>query len=816
LFAPLDLGIDIGILPNRVIMGSMHTGLEGNSMPRWMLPLLGETQKHHHETEQGMTEQGIMSAMATYFAERAAGGVGLCVTGGIAPNRAGWTGPFSSKLTSEEEMRQHVVVTRAVHEQRVPTYTNNNNTNTDGDSGSTSSSGTTVPARICLQILHTGRYAYHPFAVSASSTQSPISPFSAQALSVRGIETTIRDFVHTAVLAKQAQYDGVEIMASEGYLLSQFMSPCTNHRTDKYGNNNNNNNNNNSVEDRARMALEIIRQTRAACGPDFIIIFRLSLLDLVPNGLSFDESVALCALIQDAGATILNTGIGWHEARVPTIATSVPRGAFAFTTIQLKQRLLQQGVDIPVCATNRINHPVTAEQVLTGRILHHHQASGADSSNSNVGADLVSMARPFLADARLLQKSRDGQEDEINTCIACNQACLDHVFVGKVASCLVNPRACHETELKDATLVENQLPMEHRLNIGVVGAGPAGCAFSITAAQLGHSVTLFDQDVAAIGGQFHMAKRIPGKEEFHETLRYFNTMLQKYQVNVQLNTRVDYNDMIDNKYAHIDKWINATGVNPRNPNIPGQEQATNVVSYIDVLKHKVPIGKRVAVIGAGGIGFDVSEYLLHWKGPHDKSANEVSHDDFYKEWGIDATLQARGGLTEPTIEHPPEQRQLYLIQRKKGKLGAGLGKTTGWIHRATLNNSGRVEMINGAKYEKIDEHGHLHISQTSKDGKTKTTTRVLEVDHIVICAGQVEKPDLQNNADTAPVALHDRLYTIGGAYEAGELDAKRAIDMGTRVAMKIHEPNCRPGNHVSSQPLPGVEEKLFSLLRRFM
>lgn len=770
LFAPLDLGPHIGKLPNRAIMGSMHTGLEGNSMPRMLIPLLGQTKEH---------DDNSLSEMAVYFAERAAGGVGLAVTGGIAPNRQGWTGPFSSKLTTQDEMELHKVVTNAVHAQKVPIIMN--------DDESTSSGS--VPARICLQILHTGRYAYHPFGVSASSTKSPISPFPAKQLSKSGIASTTADFCHTAVLAKQAGYDGVEIMASEGYLLSQFLSPCTNQRTDEYGGD--------SIANRARFPLDIIRQTRQAVGDDFIIIFRLSLLDLVPDGIAFDESVALASAIQDAGATILNTGIGWHEARVPTIATSVPRAAFAFPTLQLKQELLAQGVDIPLVATNRINHPQTAENVLTGSLL--------TDSSSNVGADLVSMARPFLADSHLLQKSRDGQEDEINTCIACNQACLDHVFVGKVASCLVNPRAGHEVELP----VPKPLPDEsERLKIGVVGAGPAGCAFAITAAQLGHDVTLYDADTQ-IGGQFHMAKRIPGKEEFHETLRYFRTMLDKHDVKLELQTRIDYNDMIA-KGTDIDKWVNATGVDPRNPKIPGQDDAPNVLTYIDVLKHQKPVGKRVAVIGAGGIGFDASEYLLHWSG-QDLTANDVNRDDFYEEWGIDASLEARGGLVEA---HPHQaERQIYLLQRKTGKLGAGLGKTTGWIHRATLNNSGCVEMIPGVRYDKIDENGHLHITQTSKDGKKKTT-RVLEVDNIVICAGQVEKPDLQQS--TAPSAeLKERLYTIGGAYMAGELDAKRAIDMGTRLAMRIHDPTCKPGQHVHT-PLPGVEEALFQALKRFM
>jgi len=738
LFSPLDLGPDIGKLPNRVLMGSMHSGLEGHSMPRFLVPLLGVQDPH----------EGKLDHMAAYFQERARGGVGLMVTGGIAPNRQGWAGPFSSQLTTQDEMMLHKVVTQAVHSVEVPVGYNDDET---------------VPARICLQILHTGRYAYHPFAVSASSTKSPISPFPAKALDAKGIQKTERDFVNTAVLAKEAGYDGVEIMGSEGYLLSQFLSPRTNQRTDEYGG---------TLLNRARLPLEIIRRTRTACGPDFIIIFRLSLLDLVEQGLLFGESVELAGHIQEAGATILNTGIGWHEARVPTISTTVPRASFTFPTKALRE----SGVlKIPLVATNRINHPQTAETVLT------------DTS------DMISMARPFLADPDLIKKSREGREDEINTCIACNQACLDHVFVGKVASCLVNPRACHETELQI-----QPLPQEQRLEIGVVGAGPAGCAFAIAAAQMGHNVSLYDKD-SEIGGQFHMAKRIPGKEEFHETLRYFRTMLKKEGVQVKLNTEVSYDDM---EKSNKDKWVVATGVIPRDPKIPGQEHP-NVLSYIDVLKHKKPVGKRVAIIGAGGIGFDVGEYLLHYSGS-DKWADEVPADEFWKEWGIDPEMKSRGGLTPPEIHKPG--RQLYLMQRKKSKLGAGLGKTTGWIHRATLNQSGAVEMLKEVTYEKIDENGYLHIKEKGKD-------RVLEVDNIVLCAGQVERRDLDEKAKTSN--LSDKVYSIGGAYKAGELDAKRAIDMGTRLAIKIHEPDVVPGSHIFSAPV-GVEEKMFSLLRRFM
>jgi 2,4-dienoyl-CoA reductase (NADPH2) len=760
---PLNLGPHIGILPNRVLMGSMHTGLEHHSMPSFLVPLLGggSTSKHHEH-------EAPLSRMATYFQRRAQGGVGLMVTGGIAPNMAGWTGPFSSQLTTEREMKEHQIVTAAVHSVQVPIVPQP--PNDPGYIQHNPEQLTSVPARICLQILHTGRYAYHPFAVSASTTKSPISPFRAQGLSGAGIQRTIRDFVKTAVLAQQSGYDGVEIMGSEGYLLSQFLSPRTNHRTDDYGGA--------SLQNRARLPLEIIQQVRQATGPEFIIIFRLSLLDLVDDGLLFSESIELASMVEQAGATIINTGIGWHEARVPTIATSVPRAAFAFTTKALKEANV---VSIPLVATNRINHPATAESVLSD------------------AADMVSMARPFLADPDFVQKTREGREDEINTCIGCNQACLDHVFVGKVASCLVNPLACHE-----ADLVIQPLPAAERLRIGVVGAGPAGCAFAITAAQQGHAVTLFDKDVA-IGGQFHMAKRIPGKEEFHETLRYFTTMLRKYNVNVQLQTEVTYEQMEQAK--EFDKWIVATGVVPRDPQIPGQDHP-NVLSYIDVLKHRKPIGKRVAVIGAGGIGFDVSEYVLHYSG-QDLLAKDVVPDHFWKEWGIDPTMQHRGGLSPMKQTHDASERQIYLLQRKKGKLGAGLGKTTGWIHRATLNQSGQVEMLDNVKYERIDENGNLHILQNGKP-------RVLEVDNIIICAGQVEHRDLEREASKKDHSqMSSKVFTIGGAYAAGELDAKRAIDMGTRLALKIHEPNVVPGRHVFAAEV-GVEEKIFKLVQRFM
>jgi len=747
LFSPLDLGPDIGVLPNRALMGSMHSGLEGHTIPRMVVPWIMGDDPHHADD---------LERMAVYFKERAQGGVGLMVTGGISPNKVGIVGPFASRMTSHDEMLAHKMVTDAVHSVDVPI----------------GYSDETVPSRICMQILHTGRYAYHPFAVSASATQSPISPFKAKALSKSDVEQTIQDFVHCAVLAKEAGYDGVEIMGSEGYLLTQFLSPRTNHRTDEYGG---------SFENRARLALEIMRQTRQAVGRDFILIFRISLLDLVDDALAFDECVALAQQLQDAGATILNTGIGWHEARVPTIATSVPRGAFGFPTKSLKQTLGEQ-LQIPLVATNRINDPSIAETLLTDGTC-----------------DMVSMARPFLADAELIKKSREGRAEEINTCIGCNQACLDHVFKAKTASCLVNPRACHETEL-----TIRGLPQEDRKNISVVGAGPAGCGFAITAAQMGHNVTLYDQ-ADDIGGQFNMAKRIPGKEEFYETLRYFRVQLKKLGVNMKLGTKVTYDQMREEGDA-VDKWVVSTGVDPRDPKIPGMENNPKVLSYIDVLRHKKSVGNKVALVGAGGIGFDVAEYLLHFDG-EDKTSKDASVEDFWKEWGIDPSQQQRGGLTPPDQqEHHAPQRELYLLQRKKGKLGKGLGKTTGWIHRATLNK-GNVDMIDNVKYESVDENGHLHISQ---DGKK----RVLEVDNVVICAGQVEHKELELSAkEDADLAA--KVYPIGGAFFAGELDAKRAIDMGTRLAIRIHEPDVVTGKH-NFYATPGPEEKMNTLLQRFL
>ncbi|KAL7543577.1 hypothetical protein ACHAXR_013027 [Thalassiosira sp. AJA248-18] len=769
MFAPLDLGPHIGRLPNRVIMGSMHTGLEGHSIPKLMLPLLNAEDDHTDLTE-----------MACYFGERAKGGVGLMVTGGVSPNWKGWVGPLAGKLTTETERDRHKVVTDMVHSIRIPTYSPDS---TDG----------TEPGRICLQILHTGRYAYHPFAVSASSTKSPISPFPAKEMSTSDVKATVRDFANCAVLAKEAGYDGVEIMGSEGYLINQFLVSKTNHRNDEYGGGTTNN-----FENRMRLALEIVDETRKACGLDFIIIFRLSMLDLVKDGSSWEEIKALAQALEDKGVTIINTGIGWHEARIPTIATSVPRGAFSFVTKKLRDENI---VSVPLCATNRINAPSTAETILEN------------------DADLVSMARPFLADPDIVKKSREGLSEEINTCIACNQACLDHAFIGKTASCLVNPRACHETEI---SIEPDSVATDERLNIGVVGSGPAGMAFAHTAATIGHHVTLFDKS-DEIGGQFNMAKRIPGKEEFHETIRYFTVQLEKLKkmgkLDMQLGTEINYSEMElrssgGGGEGKIDKWIISTGVDPRMPNIPGGDHP-NVLSYIDVLRNKAKVGRKVAVIGAGGIGFDVSEYLLHHddSDDNDKKADDVNVDEFLVNWGVDKSTGERGGLLpEEGVKMTNPHREIILMQRKKGKLGAGLGKTTGWIHRSTLVRSKCVEMIPEVSYDKIDDNGHLHITIGKSE---KKTTRVLEVDNIVLCAGQISKRDLEEAAVKSGGNLAGKVFTIGGAYEASELDAKRAIDMGTRLALRIKDDDVVPGKHNFHADV-GAEEKLYDAMMKVM
>ncbi len=623
LLKPLDLGFTT--LKNRVLMGSMHTGLE--------------------EVKNGYVR------MASYFEARAKGGVGLIVTGGISPNFRGWVAPFSSKLTSNRIAKKHKLITDAVHK---------------------------YDSKICMQILHSGRYGYHPFNVSASNIKSPISKFKTKSLSERGIQSTINDFVRCSKLAKYAGYDGVEIMGSEGYLINQFIAKRTNKRNDKWGG---------EYINRIKFPLEIVKRIRLEVGKEFIIIFRLSMLDLVEGGSSWDEVVQLAKELEKAGVNLINTGIGWHESRIPTIATMVPRAAFSWVT----KRMMGE-VSVPLITTNRINTPEIAEKIL-----------------SNGHADMVSMARPFLADPEFINKAIANKSNEINTCIACNQACLDHAFKGKIASCLVNPLACHETEI-----IVNNTKTPKR--IVVVGAGPAGLSYATTAAKRGHNVTLIEKS-NSIGGQFNMAKKIPGKEEFYETLRYFDVMLQKHNVQIHLNTT--FEPAMAKKYDNV---ILATGIIPRKPKIIGIDHP-KVVSYIDVLNNKVKIGSKVALIGAGGIGFDVAEYLSH-KGESSSLKTKL----FMEEWGVDMNFTARGGIQKVKPKPLETKRQIYLLQRKSGKVGASLGKTTGWIHRFSLRNKD-VKMINSVKYNKIDDKG-LNYFKNNKEF-------ILDVDHIVICAGQL-------------------------------------------------------------------------------
>ena len=667
LLAPLDLGFTT--LSNRTLMGSMHTGLE--------------------------EKPGGFERMAAYFAERARGGVGLMVTGGIGPNEEGGVYSGAAKLSTVEEAEKHKVVTQAVHE---------------------------AGGKICMQILHAGRYAYSPKSVAPSAIQAPINPFKPRELDEEGIEKQIADFVNCAALAQQAGYDGVEVMGSEGYFINQFLVAHTNHRTDRWGG---------SYENRMRLPVEIVRRVREAVGPKFIVIYRLSMLDLVEGGSTWDEIVLLAKAIEQAGATIINTGIGWHEARIPTIATKVPRAAFTKVTAKLKGE-----VSIPLITTNRINTPEVAEQVL---------AEG--------DADMVSMARPFLADPDFVNKAAEGRADEINTCIGCNQACLDHTFGGKLTSCLVNPRACHETEL-------NYIPTTTVKKIAVVGAGPAGLAASTVAAERGHSVTLFDS-ASEIGGQFNVAKRVPGKEEFFETLRYFKRKLETTGVDVRLNTRVSVDDLVAGGFDEI---ILATGITPRTPDIPGIEHA-KVISYLDAILERKPVGQKVAVIGAGGIGFDVSEFITH-----QGKATSLDRDEFWKEWGIDTALEARGGVAGVKAHPHPAARQVFLLQRKKSKVGDGLGKTTGWIHRTGLKNK-NVQMLNSVEYVQIDDAG-LHIRIAGGE------QQVLPVDTVIVCAGQDPLRELQEGLESAG----QRVHLVGGADVAAELDAKRAINQGSRLA----------------------------------
>ncbi|WP_342721757.1 NADPH-dependent 2,4-dienoyl-CoA reductase [Acidovorax sp. FHTAMBA] len=675
LLAPLDLGFTT--LKNRVLMGSMHTGLEDGR---------------------------DLSRMAAYFRERAEGDVGLIVTGGFAPNIAGWAKPFAGTLATSGAARRHRVVTDAVH----------------GAGG-----------KIALQILHTGRYAYHPLAVAPSRLQSPISPFTPFALSARGVERQIRAFVRCAVKAREAGYDGVEVMGSEGYFINQFLSQATNLRRDEWGG---------DYSHRMRLPVEIIGRMREAVGPDFIIIYRLSMIDLVPGGSAWDEIVTLGKAVATGGANIVNTGIGWHEARVPTIATSVPRAAFAWVTQKMKAEFAAAGITTPLVTSNRINTPEVAEQVL---------ADGC--------ADMVSMARPLLADAAFVKKAAEGRADRINTCIACNQACLDHVFQNKTSSCLVNPRACHETELV-------YRPVSSRKRVAVVGAGPAGLTAATVAAERGHEVHLFDA-APAIGGQLNMAKVVPGKEEFHEMLRYLATRVEDTGVQLHLNQRVQAADLVG-----FDEVIVATGVEPRDPKIPGQDHP-KVLSYIDVLRHGKPVGERVAIIGAGGIGFDVAEFLTH--GDHPSTTLDLPA--WKAEWGITDPADARGGLAASGPRVTPPARQVTLLQRKKGKLGAGLGKTTGWIHRTTLKMK-EVQMVSGVNYERIADEGLLVSYGEKRDDPTW-----IACDTVVLCAGQVP---LFSLAQALEAAGH-KPHRIGGALEAGELDAKRAIDQAARLAARL-------------------------------
>jgi len=666
LFESLDLGFTQ--LPNRVLMGSMHLGLE--------------------------EEKNGLEKLAAFYAERAAGGVGLIVTGGVSPNRQGWLLPFAARMSNKKHAKEHQVITEAVHQQH---------------------------GKICLQILHAGRYGYHPFVVAPSAIKSPINPFKPKAISKRGIISTINDYANCAALAKQAGYDGVEIMGSEGYFINQFICPRTNQRDDEWGG---------SFENRSRIAVEIVNAVRQKVGTDFIIIFRLSMLDLVEGGSNWDEVVALGKLIEESGATLINTGIGWHETRVPTIGTMVPRGAFTWITERMKGELT-----VPLIATNRINTPEIAEKIL-----------------SSGQADMVSMARPFLADENFVRKAHQGRSNEINTCIACNQACLDHGFARKRASCLVNPRAGYETELN--------FPLTtHKKKIAVVGAGPAGLAFSCYAAERGHEVHLFEKSTE-VGGQFNYAKRIPGKEEFYETLRYFKKRLDVTGVHLHLESQQSVESLAN---ANFEQVVLATGIKPRNVNIEGI-QHSKVMNYLDVLRDNKPVGKKVAIIGAGGIGFDVAEFLV------EVHSLTTEPEQWLKSWGVDKEYKQAGGLTEATIGKPA--REIFLLQRKTTKVGKGLGKTTGWIHRSALQRK-QVQMMAGVDYVKIDDQG-LHIQVNKKP-------QILEVDNVILCAGQEPLRELQQGLKDRGITTH----LIGGADVALELDAKRAIRQGAELAASI-------------------------------
>jgi len=674
LLAPLDLGFTQ--LANRTLMGSMHTGLE--------------------------EEKGGFSKLAAFYEARAKGGVGLIVTGGVSPNMRGRVAPFGGDLSHFWHVNKHKEVTEAVHK---------------------------YDTKICLQLLHTGRYAFHPFSVAPSKIKAPINPFTPKAMSDRQIKGTIKDYAYASHLAAKAGYDGVEIMGSEGYLINQFACVRTNHRTDKWGG---------SIENRMRLGIETIKAVREKVGEKFIIIFRLSMLDLVEGGNSWDEVVTMAKAVEKAGATLINTGIGWHEARVPTIVTSVPRAAFTWITERMKKE-----VSIPLVTTNRINTPEVAEEIL---------ATGQ--------ADMVSMARPFLADADFVNKAADNKSDEINTCIGCNQACLDHVFEQKRASCLVNPRACYETEL-------NFEKTNQRKKLAVIGAGPAGLAFSVYATERGHQVELFDK-ISEIGGQFNVAKQVPGKEEFFETLRYFNKQLALHNIPVHLNSEQSAESLLA---AGFDEVILATGIKPRKLDIEGIEHP-KVLSYLQVLREKVPVGEKVAIIGAGGIGFDVASFLAE---SHAESGGSLTTNPeaWLKSWGVDKTYQLSGALnTDKLFEKVATERQISLLQRKSTKVGKGLGKTSGWVHRANMVKHG-VKMIPGVTYKAISDEGLL----IEVDGKEQ----LLDVDNVIICAGQESNRDLQQALENGGMNVH----LIGGANVAAELDAKRAIRQAAELAMVI-------------------------------
>jgi 2,4-dienoyl-CoA reductase (NADPH2) len=669
LLAPLDLGFTT--LKNRVLMGSMHTGLE---------------------------ERGDWNRVAEFYAARARGGAALIVTGGMSPNDEGGVFPGAAGLFSDEDIANHKTVTDRVHAEG---------------------------GKIAMQILHAGRYAYGPNCVSASPVKSPISPFPPKELDEEGIQKQIADFATAAARAKEAGYDGVEVMGSEGYFLNQFLVTHTNKREDRWGG---------SYENRMRLAVEVVKAVRAAVGPEFIVIYRLSMIDLVPNGSTFNEVIQLAKEIEAAGATIINTGIGWHEARIPTIATSVPRAAFTWVT----KKLMGQ-VSIPVITSNRINTPDVGEEVLAG---------GA--------ADMVSMARPFLADPDFVVKAAEDRADEIAPCIACNQACLDHTFGGKISTCLVNPRACYETELSyDLT--------DTPKSIAIVGAGPAGLATALVADERGHKVTLFDR-ADQVGGQLNMAKKIPGKEEFIGLVDWYDRMVRASDIDLQLGREVSADDLVG-----FDEVVIATGVSPRDPQIDGQDGA-NVLSYIDVLRHGAPVGKNVAIIGAGGIGFDVAEYLTQ----AGESPTE-NLEEWLSEWGVTDPGAARGGLAPEGPKPEAPARQVVLLQRKAQALGKGLGKTTGWIHRATLKMKG-VEMQGGVNYERISDEG-LMVSS----GEARENPRVIEADNIILCAGQVPERTVFDQLAEKGITAH----IIGGADVAAELDAKRAIDQGSRLAASL-------------------------------